>query len=221
MFLFGKTPRSPFSTDTTQVSSRLVGGAKVGCHIPNTCWEAIWTPKNIHPRKITRWWFQTSFMFIPTWGNDRIWLILAQVITPLWNLNIVFIAVCLKCLWWPRPRSLVSLRSLPLAVPRLVVIGVVMKRRICFACMALVLCAPPALHIWFWRWYLRLRRHAQPSSCGVRRFQKSPMITDGALFCSYSTFVILNLLKFPRAKPPNAACVPPDLTIKHSLVFFQ
>ena len=23
----------------------------------------------------TRWWFQTLFMFIPTWGNDPIWLI--------------------------------------------------------------------------------------------------------------------------------------------------
>ena len=24
---------------------------------------------------IARWWFYTFFMFIPTWGNDPIWLI--------------------------------------------------------------------------------------------------------------------------------------------------
>ena len=26
-------------------------------------------------KRITRWWLQTFFIFIPTWGNDPIWLI--------------------------------------------------------------------------------------------------------------------------------------------------
>ena len=30
----------------------------------------------------TRWWFQIFFMFIPTWGNDRIWPIFFSVPTP-------------------------------------------------------------------------------------------------------------------------------------------
>ena len=28
---------------------------------------------------ITRWWFQIFFIFIPTWGNDPIWLIFFQM----------------------------------------------------------------------------------------------------------------------------------------------
>ena len=50
-------------------------------------WEEIWRenqPKSTimrvltlwsTPPKFTKWWFQTFFMFTPTWGNDPIWLI--------------------------------------------------------------------------------------------------------------------------------------------------
>ena len=29
----------------------------------------------LQPYRETRWWFQIFFIFIPTWGNDPIWLI--------------------------------------------------------------------------------------------------------------------------------------------------
>ena len=100
--------------------------------------------------------------------------------------------LCLKLLWWPRLKSPESLKRLLLANPRLVIVtGVAMKRRIYFACTALVLCAPPALHTWFWRWFLRPMRHAQLSFCGVRRFQKSPTIMVGASYCYSSTLALV------------------------------
>ena len=34
-------------------------------------WHPIFFQRNDYPR----WWFQIFFIFIPTWGNDPIWLI--------------------------------------------------------------------------------------------------------------------------------------------------
>ena len=34
---------------------------------------------------IPRWWFQTLFIFTPTWGNDPIWLNLTNIFQMGWN----------------------------------------------------------------------------------------------------------------------------------------
>ncbi len=56
-----KTCLLPFGT----FKSMIVPFLKLGCGF--VLWNIGWF--------FSRWWFQTFFMFIPTWGNDPIWLV--------------------------------------------------------------------------------------------------------------------------------------------------
>ena len=77
-------------------------------------WEEIWRenqPKSTimrvltlwsTPTKFTRWWFQTFFMFTPTWGNDPIWLMgwnhqLEKVVFPVVS---CILGKLQPCCWW-------------------------------------------------------------------------------------------------------------------------
>ena len=56
-----------------------------------TTWITTWTQIRFsgdHPETLkltTRWWFQICFLFIPTWGNDPIWLYLTNIFQMGWN----------------------------------------------------------------------------------------------------------------------------------------
>ncbi len=58
-----------------------------------------WSP--LHSTK-TRWWFQTFFIFIPTWGNDPVWLIFVRWFETTNQKTISFILQALR--WMPRHR---------------------------------------------------------------------------------------------------------------------
>ena len=58
----------------TPPMSKDPNGEPAATWIVGFCWWFFYGGRD--PMKMkTRWWFQISFIFIPTWGNDPIWLI--------------------------------------------------------------------------------------------------------------------------------------------------
>ena len=61
--------------DTWLGINPLINGAMIHGHVRKTSHVARSLGDENEPWLLTRWWFETCFIYTPTWGNDPIWLI--------------------------------------------------------------------------------------------------------------------------------------------------